>query len=123
MATNPNLPSKVSVIALGVTDLAKSIDFYNSILGLPPAQRSENIAFIATPTVALLLSEPLGKFIKPATASMEIVFPVDSVSASYALLTERGCAFMKSPSQVNADSWTATFKDPDGHFLTIFGGR
>jgi len=123
MTTNPNLLSKVSVIAIGVTELAKSIEFYNRTLGLPSANRSEDIAFIATPTVTLLLSQPLGRFIAPATSSMEIVFSVESVSASYRLLAERGCEFIKQPGQVSGDSWTATFKDPDGHLLTIFGGK
>jgi predicted enzyme related to lactoylglutathione lyase len=122
MTTNPNMPSKVSVIALGVTDLAKSIEFYSGTLGLA-AKRSENIAFIETSTVTLLLSQPLGQFIKPGTSSVEIVFPVDSVSASHRLLSQRGCTFIKQPSSVSSDSWTATFKDPDGHLLTIFGGK
>jgi len=123
MTTSPNMLSRVSVIAIGVTDLKKSIEFYSGTLGLPPAKASGEIAFIETPTVTLLLSQPLGKFIKPATSSMEIVFPVDSVSAAHRMLTQRGCTFIKQPAPVSADSWTSTFQDPDGHLLTIFGGK
>ena len=122
MPTNPNMPSKVSVITIGVTDLAKSIEFYNGALGLH-AKPAEDIAFIETVTLTLLLSQTLGKFIKPATSSMEIVFSVDSVSESHRLLTDRGCVFIKQPGQVGGESWAATFKDPDGHLLTIFGGK
>lgn len=121
--TDPNLPSKVSVITIGVTDLSKSIEFYSGVLGLSPAKRAGDIGFIATPTVTLLLSEPLGKFVKPASSSIEIVFSVESVSGSHRLLTQRGCDFIKPPGAVTNDSWSATFKDPDGHLLTIFGGR
>jgi catechol 2,3-dioxygenase-like lactoylglutathione lyase family enzyme len=120
--TNLNMPSRVSIIAIGVTDLTKSIEFYRN-LGLPEAKRSEDVAFISTPTVTIMLSGPLGRFIKPATGSMEIVFPVDSVSTAHRLLTEKGCTFIKPPNMVTPEAWAATFKDPDGHLLTIFGGK
>jgi catechol 2,3-dioxygenase-like lactoylglutathione lyase family enzyme len=123
--TNPNMPSRVSIIAIGVTDLTKSIEFYRT-LGLPEAKRSEDVAFISTPgemAVTIMLSAPLGRFIKPATASVEIVFPVDSVSTAHRLLTEKGCTFIKPPNVVTPEAWAATFKDPDGHLLTIFGGK
>jgi catechol 2,3-dioxygenase-like lactoylglutathione lyase family enzyme len=123
MTSSPNALSRVSVIALGVTDLAKSIEFYSGTLGLPQAKRSGEIAFIETPTVTLLLSQPLGRSIKPATNSIEIVFPVDSVAATHRVLSQKGCSFIKQPGQMSSDSWAATFTDPDGHLLTIFGGR
>jgi catechol 2,3-dioxygenase-like lactoylglutathione lyase family enzyme len=123
MTTNPNMPSRVSIIAIGVTDLTKSIGFYNGTLGLPEAKRSEDVAFISTSTITIMLSGPLGRFIKPATGSTEIIFPVDSVSTAYRLLTERGCTFIKQPNMVIPETWAATFKDPDGHLLTILGGK
>jgi catechol 2,3-dioxygenase-like lactoylglutathione lyase family enzyme len=123
MTTNPNMPSRVSIIAIGVTDLTKSIEFYNGTLGLPEAKRSEDVAFISTPTVTIMLSGPLGRFIKPSTGSTEIIFPVESVSIAHRLLTEKGCTFIKQPNEVIPGTWASTFKDPDGHLLTILGGK
>jgi len=52
---NPNMPSKVSVITIGVTDLAKSIEFYSGALGLH-AKPSGDIAFIETPASDIVLT-------------------------------------------------------------------
>ena len=123
MTKNPNMPSQVSFVVIGVTDLDKSIDFYNGVLGLEVTSRMAEIATISASTVTLVLSVPFGKAIQPAPASMELVFEVESVSASHSLLTERGCSFSKAPAEMRPGSWGATFTDPDGHFLTIFGGK
>lgn len=121
--TNPNMPSKVSILVIGITDLSKSIDFYEKALGLRVENRQDNIAMIATGSISLLLSEAVGKAIKPGNGSMEIVFPVHSVSTAHRLLSEKGCKFIASPGQVTSDAWRAILKDPDGHMLTIFGGK
>ena len=117
------MPSKVSILVIGVTDLSKSIDFYQQTLGLPVTSRQENIATISTGSISLLLSEAVGKAIKPGNGSMEIVFPVESVSAAHRLLGEKGCKFIASPAQISSDSWRAILTDPDGHMLTVFGGK
>jgi len=123
MTTNPNMPSRVSILVLGVTDLSRSIEFYQKTLGLEVTSRQENIAMISAGSITLLLNETLGKAIKPGVGSLEIVFPVDSVSAAHRLLSEKGCAFIRNPAQVTPDSWRAILTDPDGHMLTIFGGK
>ena len=120
---NANMPSTVSILVLGVTNLSKSVDFYQKTLGLQVTSRQENIAMVSAGSLSLLLNETLGKAIKPGNGSMEIVFPVESVSAAHRLLTEKGCAFIRNPAQVTTDSWRAILTDPDGHMLTIFGGK
>jgi predicted enzyme related to lactoylglutathione lyase len=123
MTTNPNMPSRVSLLVIGVTDLSRSIDFYNGTLGLEVTNRSEDIAMISASSITLMLSATLGKTIKPGTASIEIVFPVDSVSTAHRLLIEKGCKFMRDPGEVMPGSWRAILTDPDGHLLTVFGGK
>lgn len=54
---------------------------------------------------------------------MELVFSVPGVQASFAVLKERGCRFVQEPREVSPGSWAATFTDPDGHRLTIFGPK
>jgi hypothetical protein len=54
---------------------------------------------------------------------MELIIAAESVTARYAELRERGCTFIKEPRPVTGDMWAATFTDPDGHWLTIFGPK
>jgi predicted enzyme related to lactoylglutathione lyase len=123
MSENPNRPSKISGVVIGVTDMGKSIDFYHGVLGMEVTNRMVDVATLSAGTVMLVLSVPFGKAIKPAPACMELILPVDSVSASHALLIERGCKFSREPAEMRPGSWAATFADPDGHILTIFGGK
>jgi catechol 2,3-dioxygenase-like lactoylglutathione lyase family enzyme len=123
LTNNPKVPNRVSIISIGVTNLAKSITFYRDTLGLRVTSQSEEVATLSASTVDLLLSAPLGTFIKPATASIEIIFPVESVVTAHKLLTEKGCEFLRPPREVIPGSWAATFKDPDGHLLTVLGGK
>jgi catechol 2,3-dioxygenase-like lactoylglutathione lyase family enzyme len=123
MAENPNQPSKVSGVVIGVTDMDKSIGFYHDVLGMEVTSHMGEIATLSAGTFMLVLSVPFAKAIKPAPACMELILPVESVSASHALLTERGCTFSREPGEMHPGSWAATFADPDGHILTIFGGK
>lgn len=123
MTTNPNLPSKVSIIVLGVTNLSTSIAFYRDKLGLPIVNQTANLAMVSASSVTLMLSENLGRAIKPATSSVEIVFPLESVSAAHDLLIQKGCEFTGLPREVAPGSFAATLRDPDGHMLTLFGGK
>jgi glyoxylase I family protein len=123
MSETPNLPSKVSGVVIGVTDMDKSVAFYHDVLGMDVTSNMGEIATLSAGTVMLVLSVPFAKAIQPAPACMELILPVDSVSASHALLTDRGCKFSREPAEMRPGSWAATFADPDGHILTIFGGK
>jgi predicted enzyme related to lactoylglutathione lyase len=63
----------------------------------------------------LLLASGLAQFYEPG--------PVESVEASHGDLKARGCTFTAAPHEVTTGMWAATFTDPDGHKLTILGGR
>jgi predicted enzyme related to lactoylglutathione lyase len=115
------LPSQVSIIVLGVTDVARSADFYRNTLELAVMGQTEGLAFVSTAGVTLMLSKDLGNAFKPLAGAMEIVFPVESVTASYTALGERGASFINRPHPVTPEAWAATFTDPDGHKLTLFG--
>jgi catechol 2,3-dioxygenase-like lactoylglutathione lyase family enzyme len=115
------LPSKVSIIVLGVNSVAKSVAFYRDTLGLQVNTQSEDLAFVLLSGLTFMLSAELGKAFKPIAGATEIVFPVDSVNVTYRLLSQCGCNFIRHPRQVTADSWAAMFTDPDEHKLTIFG--
>jgi predicted enzyme related to lactoylglutathione lyase len=123
MSANPDTLSKVSMVVIGVTDLSKSIRFYRDTLGLTVTNQNEEFVTLSAATIDLVLSGPLGRSVKPGSSSIEIVFPVESVSTIHRLLTARGCEFIRQPREITTGSWAATLKDPDGHLLTLFGGK
>lgn len=123
MSNNPNLPSKVSVIVLGVSDMARSVAFYRDTLGMDFKGQHESLAFFSASGLTLMLNAGLKRSGGPLAGATEIVFSVESVVASHALLEGRGCPFVHHPREVTPESWAATFTDPDGHYLTVFGPR
>ncbi len=123
MSTNPNLLSRVSTIVLGVTSIPESVAFYGETLGLEVSGQSEGLAFVSLSGLTLMLSADLGKAFRPIAGATELVFPVASVTSAYDRLNQRGCKFLNQPREVTPGSWAATFSDPDGHKLTVFGPR
>jgi predicted enzyme related to lactoylglutathione lyase len=123
MSKNPNLPSKVSVLVLGVSDLAKSVGFYRDIVGLEFKGQHEVLAFFAVADITVMLNGNLRRESGPLAGASEIVFSVASVTAAHELLNGRGCHFPIQPREVTPGSWATTLTDPDGHYLTLFGPK
>lgn len=112
------------MIMLGVANVADSAAFYRDKAGLTLQSANTEFAFFQAGGVTLALSAPLGRAITPPRAgAVEVILPVASVAAAYSTLRERGCAFVNAPRNVSGESWAASFRDPDGHLLTLFGGR
>ena len=115
---------KITLIALGVSDLSKSVAFYRDKAGFDLQNQFESFAFFSGGTVMLMLNAGLRRpGGGPLAGAMEVVVGVDSVTASHGQLKERGCNFINEPREVNPSSWAATFTDPDGHWLTLFGPK
>ena len=55
------------------------------------------------------------------TPLKQIVFSVEDVRGAYESLQKRGIAFEGEPRNVAASMWAANFRDPDGHWLSVFG--
>src|SRR5262245_3326860 len=104
-SSNSNPLSKVSMVVLGVTDVSKSIQCYRDTLGLMMTNENEEFVVLSADTINLVLSRPLGRFVKPGSSSVEIVFPVESVFTTHRLLTGTGCEFIKAPQEITAGSW------------------
>jgi catechol 2,3-dioxygenase-like lactoylglutathione lyase family enzyme len=111
----------ISMISLGISNLPESVAFYRDKLNLELQGQHEGFAFFKAGPVTLLLNVPLGNAVQPRAGATEIIFPVAGVRAAHADLVERGCKFANSPRLVSPGSWAATFTDPDGHRLTLFG--
>jgi catechol 2,3-dioxygenase-like lactoylglutathione lyase family enzyme len=114
---------KITLVTLGVTDVAKSAAFYREKAGFELQGQMEQFAFFFAGSISLMLNAELRRPNAPLTGAMELVIAAESVAAKYAELKERGCTFIKEPRPVTGDMWAATFTDPDGHWLTIFGPK
>jgi catechol 2,3-dioxygenase-like lactoylglutathione lyase family enzyme len=113
--------TKIGVIMLGVTDLARSVAFYRDKLGITVKQQVEAFVFLDGGGVMLVLTPSLTKATGRAAGATEIVFSVDDVRAAYEALRARGITFTQEPRVVSGPMWAANFEDPDGHMLSIFG--
>ncbi|HLH31182.1 MAG TPA: VOC family protein [Terriglobia bacterium] len=115
--------SKITLVSLGVSDLAKSVAFYREKAGFELQGQMEQFAFFSAGAITLMLNAPLGRRGGPLAGAMELVVAAESVTRRYQELNDLGCTFITEPRQVNGDSWAATFTDPDGHMLTVFGPK
>jgi catechol 2,3-dioxygenase-like lactoylglutathione lyase family enzyme len=115
--------SKITLITLGVSDLAKSVAFYRDQAGFVLQHQMEQFAFFSAESVTLMLNAELRRPNGPLAGAMELVIATESVTARYQDLMAGGCSFVNQPRPVTGDSWAATFTDPDGHWLTLFGPK
>ena len=110
------------MIALGVKDVARSIQFYTETLGLELAGKPGEVTLVRAGDVMIVLNHPLGMAAGAAmVGAVEVIFPVAGVAVSHDDLAKRGCNFTHAPHEVTPGLWAATFTDPDGHRLTILG--
>jgi len=117
-------PLRVSMIAIGVKDPIGSAKFYTETLGLQVLGKPGEVTLVKAGDVTLVLNHPLWQASGGAiVGAVAIIFPVDSVDASHRDLAARGCQFVAAPHEVTTGMWAATFTDPDGHRLTLLGGR
>jgi catechol 2,3-dioxygenase-like lactoylglutathione lyase family enzyme len=113
--------SKIGVIMLGVADVAKSAAFYRDRLGLKLAMQFEGFAFFDTGGATLVLNSGLAKATGRGAGATEVVFSVEHVRAAYDALRTQGVEFVNEPRVASPPNWVASFQDPDGHILSIFG--
>jgi lactoylglutathione lyase len=115
------MTGSVAYLMLGVTDLDRSITFYTETLGRAVKFRVENLVFIDAGSIVIGLNTGLARRRQPVAGAMEIVFSVDGVKALHRSLAAQGVEFLVEPRQATEKDWSATFLDPDGHYLTLFG--
>jgi catechol 2,3-dioxygenase-like lactoylglutathione lyase family enzyme len=113
--------TQVSVVMLGVHDVARSLAFYRDKLGLKVEREIPGFAFLNAGVVTLCLSEPAAKVRGQVAGAGEIVFPVEDVTAAYQGLRGKGIQFTHEPRSVTPTTRVANFDDPDGNHLSIFG--
>ncbi|MFN0107125.1 MAG: VOC family protein [Bryobacteraceae bacterium] len=115
------MPRTISMLMLGVVSLETSVPFYRDIVELEVETQFPGFAFFSAGGIKLALNEDLGRAITPTAGAVEVIFPTQSVLAGYLSLKEKGCQFLREPREVSPGLHAATFRDPDGHLLTLFG--
>ncbi len=107
------------MVVLGVTDLSRSTQFYRDTLALAPLPAPGDLPMFRAGDLTIVLNRAMS----PGNGGFELVFPVESVGSTRNELTERGCRFAADSREVAPNLWAATFNDPDGHALTLFGAQ
>ena len=119
MTTTTDLKS-IGQILLPVSDVDRSVAFYQDVLGLPVLMRFPGIAFMDAAGVRLYLATvPQADFQGRAT----IYFWVDDVTRALTSLVERGAVAREAPSIVwetpDYDFWLAFVADQDGNNIGL----
>ena len=120
---------RMSMITLGVDDLARSIEFYEKGLGFPRHGDDENVAFFSLNGTWLglygreALADDAG--VSPDGAgfnSFAISHNVESPAAVEAVMnqaTKAGATLVKKPEKVFWGGYSGYFMDLDGHLWEI----
>ncbi len=120
---------RISMITLGVRDLAAAIEFYEQGLGFPRMESPPGVAFFTLNGTWLglygyeALAEDVGV---PADGSgfrgFSLAHNVASeaeVDAVMALAVDAGATQVKPPQKVFWGGYSGYFKDPDGHLWEV----
>lgn len=105
---------EIGQIALSVSDLARSKDFYQNTLGMRFLFDAGPMAFFTCGAIRFAL----GISDKPVAPGGTILyFRVADIEKTHELLAAKGVAFLQKPHRVakmpDHDLWLAFFEDPD----------
>jgi len=111
---------KIGQIALTVTNLARSKDFYQNTLGMRFLFETGHLAFFQCGDIRLMISTGEGE--KPSGGTI-IYFKVEDIHAVYEALRARRVEFVDTPHLIakmpDHDLWMVFLGDPDGNMLGV----
>lgn len=124
------MEQRVSLITLGVDDLARARQFYEDGLGWTPHHKSEgDIAFYQLPGMGLalfpraaLLEDAKLPADTPRGAILSLALnarSTDEVDAIFAEVAAAGARIVKPPEEVYWGGYSGYFADPDGHLWEV----
>ncbi|KAA6455898.1 hypothetical protein DYQ86_27055 [Acidobacteria bacterium AB60] len=64
-----------------------------------------------------------GRVVGRKVGDEEVVFSVDHVQAAFEALSRAGIVFERKPHELAENAWAASFRDPDGHVLSVYGAK
>ncbi len=126
---------RMTVITLGVSDLARSTAFYREIFSTQPITENEGVTFFPLPGVWLSLypleklAEDIGKEVKlskPGTfRGITLAYNARSkedVSHIFVRAGVVGAHIAKAPQDTFWGGYSGYFSDPDGHYWEVAWG-
>lgn len=109
---------KIGQIAITVTDLARSKEFYQNTLGMKFLFDAGKMAFFLCGEIRFMIGVSEETFTPGGTI---LYFTVGDIQRTHALLLEQEVVFTHAPHLVarmpDHDLWMAFFNDPDGNLL------
>jgi hypothetical protein len=125
---------RMTVITLGVTDLAKAAGFYKTIFGISPNSEYEGVSFFELPGVWLTLYpvEKLAEDISPQLSPNRSGFSGitlaynarsrDEVVAIFEEVKTAGASIVKAPEDTFWGGFSGYFADLDGYYWEVVWG-
>jgi catechol 2,3-dioxygenase-like lactoylglutathione lyase family enzyme len=113
---------RISMNIVLVSDLERSIRFYQEQLGLPLITRTSEWAEFATGETHLALQaggDPAEPRSNRAAGRLSISFEVEDIVETYEALSAQGVTFTQPPAEQDF-GMLAVFKDPDGLDILLF---
>lgn len=125
---------RMTVITLGVTDLAKTARFYETIFGISPNSEYEGVSFFELPGVWLTLYpvEKLAEDISPQLSPNRSGFSGitlaynarsrDEVLSIFEEVKTAGASIVKAPEDTFWGGFSGYFADLDGYYWEVVWG-
>ncbi len=122
------LEQRVSLITLGVADLARARAFYGALGWREAGESAEGIAFYQLPGQALALypladlARDQGRALTPGSGGVTLAQNVASAAAVDALMAEAvaaGASALVQPAPTDWGGYVGYFADPDGHVWEV----
>lgn len=121
-------PQRITLITLGVADLARARDFYGA-LGWAPAQEAEGVAFYQLHGMVLALfgrddlaadqGRPGAELGTGAVTLAQNFATEPEVDAAFAAAISAGATALKPPERVFWGGYSGYWADPDGHVWEV----
>jgi hypothetical protein len=122
------MEQRLSMITLGVTDLKRSVSFYEEVIGWNAAPGPSEIAFFDLGGLVFSLypyddmakdigtsAETQGDVTRRSFALAHNARSRDEVDSIFSALKSRGATILKEPEEVFWGGYSGYFADPDGH--------
>ena len=125
---------RMTVITLGVTDLAKSTKFYKTIFGISPNSEYEGISFFELPGAWLTLypidklAEDISPKLSPGRSGfcgITLAYNARSQDEIVAIFEEAqtaGASIVKTPQETFWGGFSGYFADLDGYYWEVAWG-
>ena len=119
---NAPVVGEIGQIAITVSDVPLALKFYRDTLGLRFLfSPSENLAFLQTGSVRIMLTTPQGAGCVGANSIL--YFRVLDIDATYSQLMANGASSERAPTLTakmpGHDLWIAFIRDPDGNLVGL----